>query len=293
MPESIRLSRRDLAILAALHASRYLNAPQIQALFWQASKGGEWGRLKACQRRLRQLNQRHLVRRIELPVKRGEGPKPYIYALDQAGAQLLAGELGLDPREIEWQPKDAEENYPFLEHTLATNDLRIAFTLAAQTHQGELERWVGEKELKSEGMKEYVTVTGPQGKSQKVALIPDGYFVLRLGEKRGHFFLEVDRRTVTVEPSVWERRGWVKKVSAYLAYYQDGHYQARFGTRSLRVLTVTTGERRLAHLKGVTETAGAKALFWFTTFAQATSAQVLTEPIWQVAGQEGLTALLG
>ena len=51
----ISLTERDLEILNAINNARYMTAPQIQALFWRNSRGGVYGNLKACQRRLLQL----------------------------------------------------------------------------------------------------------------------------------------------------------------------------------------------------------------------------------------------
>ena len=62
--------------------------------------------------------------------------------------------------------------------------------------------------------------------------------------------------------------------------------------KSLRVLTVTTSEKRLSNLKLVTESAGGRELFWSSTFDQATAESVSTDPIWQVAGEGGLKCLL-
>jgi hypothetical protein len=62
--------------LDALHTARYMTTPQIEALFWQRTGAGKWGSLKPCQRRLQQLTRHSLVRRIEQPVKRGEGSMP-------------------------------------------------------------------------------------------------------------------------------------------------------------------------------------------------------------------------
>jgi hypothetical protein len=57
--------------------------------------------------------------------------------------------------------------------------------------------------------------------------------------------LEIDLRTVTGVASVWGKRDWARKVSAYLEYYRSGNYQERYKTQSLRILTVMTGEKRL------------------------------------------------
>ena len=121
--------------------------------------------------------------------------------------------------------------------------------------------------------------------TRKVAVIPDGYFILELGERRAHFFLESDRATEA-------NKRWGEKVQAYLEYTRSGQYAARYGARSLRVLTVTTGEKRLANLKRATEQAGGREMFWFSTVEQASEEQVLSAPIWQVGGQEGLQPLV-
>jgi len=67
-----------------------------------------------------------------------------------------------------------------------------------------------------------------------------------------------------------------------MIYTQSGRYTERFGTHSLRVLTVTTGERRMANLKRATEEVGGGQMFWFTTIEEAQPDTILTAPIWQV-----------
>jgi hypothetical protein len=81
-----------------------------------------------------------------------------------------------------------------------------------------------------------------------------------------------------------------EKVTAYIVYKTEGYYRQKFGTSSLRVLTVTTSNRRLRNLKQATEQAGGQSLFWFTTF-EALSAEQITRPVWQVAGQSGTAGL--
>jgi hypothetical protein len=55
---------------------------------------------------------------------------------------------------------------------------------------------------------------------------------------------------------------------AYAAYVASGAYTARYGSRGLRILTVTTSPGRLANLKRIAEEAG-KSRFWFTTMADS------------------------
>lgn len=289
---SVHLMWRDYEILQTLHTTRYLTTPQIQTLFWRAARGGRWGLQKACGRRLRKLVAAGLVRRIELPVRRGDPSLPYVYALDKKGAHILAAELGLDPKDVEWRRKNAEEHYPFLRHLLLTNDIRIAVLQACERYQLQLEQWIDEKELKRANMKDYVTVVLPGNRRQRAAVVPDAAFVIRAGAKTARFFVEIDNRTVTVAPSAAERRGWTRKIRAYVAYFASRAYHARYGVQPARVLTVTTGAVRLNHLQQATARAGGGQRFYFTTFDRATAGQILTQPIWAIAGAQGLATLL-
>lgn len=289
---ALHLTPRDLEILQTLHTARYLTTPQIQALFWRESRGGRWGLQKACERRLRMLTAAGLIRRIELPVRRGDPSLPYVYTLDRKGARILIAELGLEIREDEWRRKNAEEHYPFLQHLLLTNDLRIAVQHACERHSMELVQWIDEKTLKSAGMKDYVMVVLPKGTRKRVPVIPDAAFVIRADAKTALFFAEIDNRTVTVAPSSAERRGWTRKIMAYVAWFGSKAYHDRYGGRPARVLTVTTGPLRLDHLKEATERAGGGQHFYFTTFEQATAEHILTAPIWEVAGAQTPAALL-
>jgi hypothetical protein len=289
----LTLKLRDLEILQALYATRYMTTPQIQALFWRASTGGQFGTLKASQRRLRQLNKQGLVRRIEPMVSYGESRKPLIYALDKVGAQILTEELGIDPADIDWKPKSAERNYPFLQHILDTTDIRIAITQACDQGNVQLETWLNDQELKREDMLDEVTLLSPAGNKYKASVIPDAVFLLRRDTRVGLFFLEIDRRTVTVDPSKWERRGWSRKVRTFVKYFETEAFHNRYGDRIARVLTVTIGDKRLAHMKETTEQSGGDSRFWFTTLDQAMNpSQLLTEAIWTRAGIDGLYALL-
>lgn len=214
------------------------------------------------------------------------------YFLDKKGAELIAQLRGCELSELDWNPKDHLAGHTFLDHLLATNDVRVAIALACQRHGYTIERWLDEKTLKSDQMKDTVILVSSRGARQKASVVPDGYFLLHTGAYRYHQFLEIDRATVTGKSRDWGKRTWARKVAAYLEYYRSGKYQERYQTKNMRILTVTTGGTRLANLKAVTEEAGGKARFWFTTFDQISPETVLTEPIWQVAGKEGLYSLV-
>ena len=288
----LRLTPRDIAIINACYEYRALTTPQIQRLFFTNSAAR--GQRVHCQYRLKLLYHHGYLYRDEQPTKLSEGRKPLVYFLDRKGAKLLAECLHVAPGDLDWRSKDnaAGAKHLFIDHLLKTNDIRIAMTLAAQQQHVTLERWLDDKTLKSRQMKEYVMLPNNKGEEQKVAIIPDGYVHLDTARGPRHHFLEADLRTMVGLSSKSGRRDWARKIRAYLAYKDSGLFAERYGAHSFRVLTVTTGQRRLENLKRITEESGGHARFWFTTFDQLTPETVLLAPIWQIAGRERQHALL-
>lgn len=288
---TLQLTKRDIQIIHVCYEYRALTTVQIQRLIFDQ---GTQVSQQRCQHRLKLLFHHGYLYRDEQPTRLSDGRRPLIYFLDRKGAQLLGQYLGLSVSELDWDPKDtvAGASHLFIDHLLKTNDVRIAVTLAAQQEHTTIEQWIDDKTLKSRQMKDYVTLSDAKQNERKVAVVPDGYFHLTSGERQSHHFLETDMCTVVGLSTKSGRRDWAKKVRSYLAYHASGQFQARYHTSSFRVLTVTTGERRLANLKKITEEAGGRARFWFTTFEQLTSATALRQPIWQIAGREGEYSLV-
>jgi hypothetical protein len=99
------------------------------------------------------------------------------------------------------------------------------------------------------------------------------------------------------ETGISSRQGkdWASKVRAYTAFYESGQYTRRYEMEVMRVLTVTTGKKRLKTLKTVTEavTEGARqAMFWFSTFDQVSPNTVLSHRIWEIAGGKYTSKLI-
>jgi hypothetical protein len=291
-----QITQRDLHLLHALHTHCYLTTPQIQLLFWPATKGigGTVGLLKACQERLRRLTAHGYIRRIMPFIRQGDGRLPYIYSLDKRGAQRLAEEMGITISAVPYQPKNAENNPSYLRHFLTMNEVRLALIVACNKNSISLVEWISDKELKATGMKEYVILTSPKGTTQKAAVVPDACFTLRKNHNRALFFLELDLGTVTISPSLWERRGWMRKIQAYQAYLASDAFKKRYGTQDAQVLTITTTDERRVHLQEATEKVEVGMDFWFTTLEQATDPdKLLTHPIWQRIGSDQRFSLLG
>ena len=293
---AVRLTERDVAIIQAVYEYRALTTIQIQRLLFPvcASAKSERGRQVVAQQRLKLLYHNEYIARDERPTKLSEGRQALVYFLDKKGAQLLSTYLKIEPTELDWRPRDnvSGAGHLFLDHLLHTNDVRLGLTSAAQASGCRVTRWIDDRSLRRREMKEYVTLKTDSGADERVAIVPDGFFSLVQGERVFHHFVEVDLATVVGLSSKSGRRDWARKVRAYLAYHQSGQYKARYGAQEFRVLTVTTGQGRLEHLRAITEEAGGRNRFWFTTFEQLATMRLLSEAVWSFAGQHELRSLI-
>lgn len=277
-PPSAQLTERDLQIILAVYRYRLLSAHQIEALFFPSTSDTTHSRRSACQRRLQLLYHHGFLDRLPQPVILGQGRAPFVYALDEAGANLVAGHLGIDRAEVGWKPKHNELGPQFLDHTLAINDVRVIIQRLVEQGRLELTQWLDEVALKSAEMKEKVPYLVEGARIERK--YADGYFILKLSPtgQQAHFFLEVDQATMT-------NSRWQDKVKAYHEFRQSGRSKKHYGTSNFRVLTVTTSDQRLANLKRATEQAGGDYFFWFTTQEGVTIWQPETflQPIWSIA----------
>ena len=272
----MRLMERDIAILQAVNDCRALRGEHIQALFF--------GSRSTSQYRLSRLFQHEYLNRHFLPVVEG-GPasSPIVYTLGKRGAQALVEHLDYDEQALRVS-KQSTFAWRFMEHLLAINDVRVAILLALRQQGWTLETWEDEYSFRADP--DHAHLQDSRGRTRKKPVLPDGYFRLAVPQGRAHFFLEVDRGT--------ELLAQVKsQVEVYQAYTASGRYYERFQTRSLRVLVVTTGARRVANLKRVVAKAGGDRKYWFTTLDRVTPETVLTEPIWQRLDDKEPLPLIG
>jgi hypothetical protein len=269
-PARMRLGDNDRRIVRLVYDFRLLSQSQLERLMGRSSS--------TIQRLLRRLYDHGYLDRVFLPIAHF-GSSPALYILDQRGMELLRS-TGIEDFSV--QPSRSLSPL-FLEHTLAINDFRIAFTLACQRRGWRIERWLTEGEIKAD----YDRVKIPS-RAGTVALVPDGYLTLDVpGRGRTHFFLELDRGTMTL-PRFRE------KVEAYVAYYKTGAYSKRYQAQGFRVLTVVDGaaERRVNNLAETTaQVGGIGRRFWFVQAEQVTERSVLSAPVWYIAGQPGIHSL--
>jgi hypothetical protein len=232
---------------------------------------------------LRLLTDHGYLERGEQPVTLAEGRRPLVYFLGQGGVDIAAAKLGVELADIDWKPSYNNVKWLFLDHLLATNDIRVRLEYGAPRRGLTLSEWHDDKTLSRQLISDKIVVTGPKGERQTVTVGPDGYLALIApdGATQHRAFVEADRGTVPLSR-------WGQKVGAYLAYFRSNSFRDRYHARKpFRVLTVTTSSERLAHMKAITEEAGGKSWFWFTTYAAITDPDnLLFAPVWHMAGAD-------
>ncbi len=271
-------TERDRQITAAVYTHRALTTDHISLLFW-----GQLTATSRCRHRLKLLSEHGYLERAEQPVTLAQGRKPLVYFLSRAGAEVASEELEIELEAIDWKRSYNNVKWPFLEHLLFTNDIRVRVEYAAPKAGLNLVEWVDDKSLASLSIKDAIVITTPTGKRERSTVGPDGYFALEApGSSTLHrAFVEADRATVPLSR-------WGEKVGKYLAYFRSKQFRERYRARKpFRVLTVTTTEARLENMKQATEAAGGKSWFWFTTYeAIADPDQLLFAPVWHMAGSD-------
>lgn len=285
-----RLQERDVAMVDAVHRHRVLSTAQIAALFFPSLSVTV---STACRARLRHLTIAGFLAREEELQARSEGRRPFLYMLTSAGRDLLMSELGYAPEQLDWKPSYRDVKWPFLRHQLDINDAYVAFELCARHIGWRIERWVDDRMLKKQ-QTERVTIRVGE-KTQDVVVVPDAYFVLAYGETRLHFFLELDRATMSVTAASQRTRSWQHRIQAYQAFFRSRLATVHYQTDKIRVVTVTTGggRRGLNLIQATLEVLGGRdGRYWFTGMEALQSGCALVEPIWHVVGHEGRHALL-
>jgi hypothetical protein len=275
-PPSMRLTDRDKRIVEAVYQLRFLTRDQIRKLEFDK------GSMTACQRRLSLLFHNGYLSAVHKPIPTGYGSSKRVYCLSKKGAALIAHLYGeKEARKIKWNEKQNKVETFFIEHTLAINDVRIAFFKEVLEDKAYELSWSDEKEVKA--WKEKVDDPDNQGKTLPVT--PDSFLSLTGNKKKANYFLEVDRATES-------NRRWKNKVRGYVEYVLSGKYYEKFKSEALRIITVTTTQERLNNLLKTTKSVNHADFFLFTTFGQIKDNNVLFGNIWKDPATNSLTRLV-
>lgn len=302
---SLRLQQRDKDIIKAVYLCRALLPDQINALFFtpdERQDNIEQIEVSSnCRKRLEKLTEYNYLHREKRHSVFELINPPYLYFLQPQSLPLLAEDFGISQKNIDWKLSSNDMGDGFLKHLVDNNYVRVAIDIAARTNGFSIPIWISDTQLRKEQREtgEQITIVGPNGRLVKKALIPDAHFQLDAGGYEYFNFIEVDRGNESVSPEQPHSSNLATKIKLYLAYHQSGQYQRKYHTSVMRVLFIlqgkrgTPGEVRLQNTKRVAEELGAGQQIWFTTLEQAKNPKaVLTQPIWQKAGQEGLFRLI-
>jgi len=232
---------RDVAILMALDAYRYLDRSQIQSLFFNGPR--------SCQYRLRWLVHHGLVRTWRVVMRPGRVCRASIFLLSRRGAAALAEWLDVEPASFVRRAEHALERRFHLVHQLEANKFFI--DLAAATRDLEdigLYHWVGEH-----------GVEGAYAEGDERAPIPDGWGRVLTPDREVLIHLEWDRGTE-------QPRRLRAKLATYAGYFND-----RRGAGTNQVLFVAPTEQRERQILGLLRDHGdadrESCRIWTTTTA--------------------------
>lgn len=258
-----RIQPKDLQLLKLLADYRFLTTYQILAL---QPRG-----IRNLRRRLQFMFHSGLVDRPPMQHHYLQPQGPIVYGLGKKGADLLAEKLEMQRGKIDWQAKNREARFPYIEHTLMISNFRATLFLALRhTKNTDLITWRQGPEIKA-----FVLLDG-----QRVAVIPDGFFSIEQDGRQSHFFLEVDRSTMS-------QRRLLRKMQAYWQWWKDGGHLKSLGIPRFRVLTLTVSEKRKENLRKLARDADERKqgspMFLFACEKQFSlgKPQSILRPIWQ------------
>jgi hypothetical protein len=222
------LSPREHAIVATLDRLRIASATQLSRLHFIDA-----GTPRTAARRTRRTLHRLVSRRVILRLDRriggpGAGSADYVYALDVAGQRLASacGPAGGARIRRPWTP-----GVSFLRHGLAVSELYV------RLWEAEIAGGLDLLDFDAEPLC-WRTFTGIGG--ARLALKPDAFLRLGIGDYEAFYFIEVDRATQS-RPAI------TRKLTRYRRYHQTGREQKRFGVFP-KVLLLVPSERRKAAL---------------------------------------------
>lgn len=193
-----------------------------------------------------------------------------VYAIAGRGADVIAETRGIDRGEVRWRKYHNLVGLPYLDHRLATNDLRIALTVGSSRLGAALAHWYYEPPIRE-------AIDDPVEPGVQLSFRPDAYLRLRFKDGRTvHAFVEIDMATES-------NLRFAGKVRRYVAYKDSRLFRSRVGGRAFRVLITVPTTARLAALKRVVERYGGGRMFWLARQSDVNE-QTLQQPAWHIAG---------
>ena len=238
----LKITSDHEAVLIALARFHYLTATQVSRLLHPGVNDED----RWSQRHLKKLVDAGYVLRLRALPPKPTGQPPHVFTLARKGRRVM-NSLGI-PVEAYFRPSEESKaalDTPFMQHTLAAIDVLISATCLCRDHDVTSPNMMSERQLKRGALRVEVP-PGPRANGERakvVAVIPDGWFQLQVGEGTViSIALELDRGTEA-------QRAWRDKVAA-LALWASGPYMQAFETTNLTIIVVCPDAKRrdnLAH----------------------------------------------
>lgn len=239
----LTINARDIEILRLVHKHRFLDTSLIWHLLETGEQSDDYSRVgkdgkkrpakygfgqKALYKRLQLLFHGHYLARhfiTDLPMGRGYGAPKAIYGLGSASARVLPDYVGETSHEVRRIVESNKVKSHFLRHALAIASFRAILELACK-QSGEavkLLTWEQGNNLRD-------TVDGSHRSTERptYSVYPDAFFALEIkGKGKAHFFLEVDRGTMSIiaKGTGSDIR---KKILGYYWYHERKKYSERY-----------------------------------------------------------------
>lgn len=279
----ILLTPRDRDILRAVQRHRLLRSTHLAAL--------AGGSRQVVLRRLQLLFHHGYLDRPPMQLDwYASGSEPLVYALGRRSSEVL-GAAG-EPRQLGRRraARSSRLSRLFLRHTLAVADIMVAFELACRRRKGV--SLIQSEEILAEVPAETRRLRVPfrwqvevrhAGGTHRLGIEPDRVFGLRFegappNRRDAYFFLEADRGTMPVARKGLVRTAFLRKLLAYRETWRRGVHARRLGIPNFRVVTVTPGQARLAHLVAACRALdGGTSLFLFADQASVGGGDILKQ----------------
>jgi hypothetical protein len=290
-PEPFQLTERDITLVGLVAEHRFLRSTHLSELVDAPHK-------KVCDRLTFPFHAGYLDRpRAQLETFRENGGSaPMVYALANRGAQLLTERLGPDIAAVDWARKNDLAGRPFIQHTLAIADVRVALKRAVRSRPGF--KILEPNDLIAMAPPETQTRERPWTWRTKVrhgdtvldlGVTPDYAFAAQYPDGRFRAFLvESDRGTMPVDRASLLQTSLKRKFLAYTAAKRADLAERHMGWKAFRVLVVTSSRERadnaLATIREHVHENG-RGLFLFADRASLAAADILTYPWRDARGQ--------
>ncbi|MEO1703701.1 MAG: replication-relaxation family protein [Pseudomonadota bacterium] len=248
----IELTERDTAILLALEKYRFLTTEHLMVLAETDSK-------QSLNRRLRRLFDAKYVDRPRAQMHAmayGE-KRPMVYALGNAGADLLSNRFQMRLPDIYWTEKNRRIKEKFIEHTLGIADFMVAMEQACKEAgniqiitRDDILTNAPERTRRAKHPFRWQTRVSFNGERHEIAIVPDEVFGLHYlekpeGKNRAYFFVEIDRGTMPITRRDIRQTSFARKLMSYADTYERKLHTERFGIKNFRALTLTTSQARI------------------------------------------------